>query len=157
MKIAFTLNNQPVEIETTAEARLIDVLRNEIKFTGTKESCGEGQCGACSVLINNKLVLACLTPMIKVDGADVKTIEFLSRDGKLDYVQQAFIDVDAAQCGFCTSGFVMTIKDYIDNGGENNEEAIKKAISGNICRCTGYTSIINAVKLAFEYKAKLSK
>lgn len=157
MKIAFTLNNQPVEIETTAEARLIDVLRNEIKLTGTKESCGEGQCGVCSVLINNKLVLACLTPMIKVDGADVKTIEFLSRDGKLDYVQQAFIDVDAAQCGFCTSGFVMTIKDYIDNGGENNEEAIKKAISGNICRCTGYTSIINAVKLAFEYKEKLSK
>src|SRR3989344_4597096 len=109
MTLNFTLNNKLVSVEVEPETRLVDILRYNLKFNGTKESCGEGQCGACSVLVNNKLVLSCLIPAIKLINTDVKTIEFFSQNGQLNYVQKAFVDAGAIQCGFCTPGLVIAV------------------------------------------------
>lgn len=152
MKISFRLNNKEQTIEVEPEERLLDVLRNNFGATGVKESCGEGECGSCTVLLNGKTVLACLTPMIKVNGAEIITIEGLSKEGTPSYVQRAFIDAGAVQCGFCTPGLVMSVANYVENEGTNNRDSIKRAISGNLCRCTGYSKVIQAVELAIEYK-----
>ncbi len=151
MKISFVLNGKKKTIEADAEERLIDILRNKFDATGVKEACGEGECGSCSVMINGKLVLACLTPMVRVEGCEITTIEGLG--GKeTDYVQRAFVDADAIQCGFCTPGLILSVYDYVETGGKNDREEIKKTISGNLCRCTGYTKVIDAVVLAIKYK-----
>ncbi|MCA9382467.1 (2Fe-2S)-binding protein [Candidatus Dojkabacteria bacterium] len=154
MQISFELNGKHISLDVPPERRLVDVLREDLDCVGTKESCGEGQCGACSVLLNGELVLACLTPAIKINGAQIITIEGLGSQNNPDYIQQAFIDADAIQCGFCTPGIIMTVKYYIENNGSAYAEDISKALSGNICRCTGYKNIIKAVQLAIKTQPK---
>lgn len=152
MKVSFTLNDVPYLIDIDPNARLLDVLRDDLGLVGTKEACGEGKCGSCTVLVDNMIQLACLIPAIRIEGKHIKTIEGLSEGDTPNYVQKAFIDADAVQCGFCTPGLIVAIYDYIERGGENSRVAIKKALAGNLCRCTGYVKIIDAVQLAFKYK-----
>jgi len=152
MTINFKVNGIPHKTNAKPESRLIDVLRNELGLSGTKEACGEGKCGSCTILMDGKLSLACITPVIRAANKEIITIESLSKSGVPNFIQKAFIDADAIQCGFCTPGLIMTVKKYIDKGGTNDREEIKKVISGNLCRCTGYTKIIDAVELAFKYK-----
>jgi len=148
IKVSFKVNNKEYEIETTPLRRLLDILREDLKLTGTKEGCGEGECGACSVLIDGELSLACITPATQLEGKDILTIEGMSDNDEPSYIQQAFIDKGAVQCGFCTPGFVLATHKYIEEVGEINEIKIKEALSGNFCRCTGYTKIIDGVKEA---------
>lgn len=152
VKIRFILNGAKRELEADPEERLIDILRKQLNSTGVKEACGEGKCGSCSILYNGKLMLACLIPAIRIEGAEITTIEGLGNGNLPNYVQRAFIDADAVQCGFCTPGFVTSVFDYVENGGSCDIQEIKDAISGNLCRCTGYTKVIEAVQLAIKYK-----
>ena len=158
IKVSFKVNNKEYTIETTPLRRLLDILREDLKLMGTKEGCGEGECGACSVLIDGELSLACITPATQLEGKEILTIEGLSKkDGEPSYIQKAFIDKGAVQCGFCTPGFVMATHKYIKDGGTANETQIKEALSGNFCRCTGYTKIIDGVKEAVELHNKEEK
>jgi aerobic carbon-monoxide dehydrogenase small subunit len=153
----FDVNGTPVEVEAPGMRRLLDVLREELALTGTKEGCGEGECGACTVLLDGTVVDACLVPVCQVDGADVRTVEGLAGspvvpDGppRLDALQAAFLETGGAQCGICTPGMLMAARAYIDAGGGPDEDAIREAIAGNLCRCTGYTKIIEAIARAAE-------
>ncbi|KKT42449.1 MAG: hypothetical protein UW64_C0004G0004 [Microgenomates group bacterium GW2011_GWC1_44_37] len=146
------LNGTEQSIETNPEERLIDLLRNKYHLMGTKEACGEGKCGSCSLLIDGSLELACLIPAIRIDGKSIVTIEGLGDGSIPNYVQRAFVDADAIQCGFCTPGLIMAVFDYIEKGGSPKKERVKKALSGNLCRCTGYTKVIEAVELAIKYR-----
>jgi len=145
MKIEFTLNHQKMSIEAPPELRLLDLLRDYCGLTGTKEGCGKGECGACSVIMNGKLVNSCLVPVCQIDDSEIITIEGLEKDGELDKLQQAFIDAGAVQCGFCTPGMIMAAKALLMQNPHPSEEEIKKGLSGNLCRCTGYAKIIEAV------------
>jgi carbon-monoxide dehydrogenase small subunit len=134
--------------------RLLDVLREDLSLTGTKEGCGEGECGACAVLIDGKLVDSCLVPVVQVRGGEVTTIEGLAKEGEvLARIQQAFIDHGGAQCGICTPGMVLAAKALLDSGPEPTEEDIRDALAGNICRCTGYVRIFEAVLAAIHEKS----
>ena len=148
MKITFTLNNKKVSIDTEPTKRLLDVLREDFKMMGVKESCGEGECGACTVLLDDKPVTSCLINIIHVDGKTVNTSEGLSKKflGKL--LIDCFDETNAVQCGFCFPGFLVTSYHYLKSDGEANLEIIKIALSGNICRCTGYQKIFESVMLA---------
>jgi len=132
--------------------RLLDVLREDLGLTGTKEGCGEGECGACTVLLDGAPVDACLVPVCQVDGSQVRTVEGLAagapRGETLDTLQQAFLDTGGAQCGICTPGMLMAARAYLDAGGDSDEGAIREAIAGNLCRCTGYTKIVDAIAQA---------
>jgi carbon-monoxide dehydrogenase small subunit len=130
--------------------RLLDVLREELGLSGTKEGCGEGECGACSVIIDGLVVDSCLVPVCQVDGSDVRTVEGLSdaETDALSPLQQAFLEAGGAQCGICTPGMLMAAQAYLDAGGGADEVDIRTAIAGNLCRCTGYTKIIEAIELA---------
>jgi carbon-monoxide dehydrogenase small subunit len=151
IKVSFKLNNKEHTIETTPLRRLLDILREDFKITGTKEGCGEGECGACSVLIDGELALSCITPATQLEGKEIVTIEGIAKEnGEPSYIQQAFIDKGAVQCGFCTPGFVLATHKYIEEIGEINDIKIKEALSGNFCRCTGYTKIIDGVKEAIH-------
>ncbi len=149
----FTLNGRPAQVEAPPMKRLLDVLREECALTGTKEGCGEGECGACSVLIDGAVVDACLVPVCQVEGATVQTVEGLAPAGQLDALQQAFLERGGAQCGICTPGMLMAARAFLDAGGQPVEEDIREAIAGNLCRCTGYTKIIEAIALAAERSA----
>jgi len=151
----FAVNGLPVEVEAPGMRRLLDVLREELALTGTKEGCGEGECGACTVLLDGAAVDACLVPICQVEGADVRTVEGLAgtplvpgAPPRLDALQAAFLETGGAQCGICTPGMLMAARAYIDGGGGPDESAIREAIAGNLCRCTGYTKIIEAIALA---------
>lgn len=144
----FTLNGAPRELDVHPLRRLLDVLREDCGLTGSKEGCGEGECGACSVLIDGELANSCLVPVAQVDGAKVVTVEGLAPKGGLDRLQQAFLETGGAQCGICTPGMLMAARAYIAAGGGPDEESIREAIAGNLCRCTGYTKIIDAIALA---------
>ena len=150
MTTRFTVNGEPVELEAPGMRRLLDVLREDLRLTGTKEGCGEGECGACSVLLDGRVVDSCLVPMCQVDGADVRTVEGLSGSSELSPLQQAFLEHGGAQCGICTPGMLMAAQAYLDAGGSGEEDTIREAIAGNLCRCTGYTKIIEAIELAAE-------
>jgi carbon-monoxide dehydrogenase small subunit len=134
--------------------RLLDVLREDLGLTGTKEGCGEGECGACSVILDGQVVDACLVPISQVDGSTVRTVEGLARragdaaDRDLDDLQRAFLEAGGAQCGICTPGMLMAARAYLDDGGGPDEAAIREAIAGNLCRCTGYTKIVEAIAMA---------
>jgi carbon-monoxide dehydrogenase small subunit len=132
--------------------RLLDVLREDLGLTGTKEGCGEGECGACTVLLDGDPVDSCLVPICQVDGTDVRTVEGLaarSAEGAvLDRLQEAFLVTGGAQCGICTPGMLMAARAYLDGGGGPDDEAIREAIAGNLCRCTGYTKIVEAIAVA---------
>ena len=150
MSFRFTVNGDPVEIEATGTRRLLDVLREDLVLTGTKEGCGEGECGACSVLLDGAVVDACLVPVSQAQGASVRTVEGLATDERLNVLQQAFLETGGAQCGICTPGMLMAGDAFLASGAEPTDENIREAIAGNLCRCTGYTKIIDAIALAAE-------
>lgn len=148
MKISLTVNGEKREVEVKPKTRLLDLIREDLGLTGTKEGCGKGECGACTVIMNNKVVASCLVLAVQADGAEIKTIEGLGGKDKLHPLQQAFIEKGAVQCGFCIPGMIMSSKKIIDDNSNPSEEEIKRGLSGNICRCTGYVKIIDAVKEA---------
>jgi carbon-monoxide dehydrogenase small subunit len=154
MSFAFTVNGEPVQVEATGTRRLLDVLRDDLGLTGTKEGCGEGECGACSVLIDGAVVDACLVPVSQAQGASVRTVEGLAVDGRLGVLQQTFLETGGAQCGICTPGMLMAGDAFLASGAEPTDENIREAIAGNLCRCTGYTKIIDAIALAAERTAR---
>jgi aerobic carbon-monoxide dehydrogenase small subunit len=156
--IRFLVNAEPVEVDVRGSRRLLDVLREDLALTGTKEGCGEGECGACSVLVDGEVVDACLIAVAQVDGRVIRTVEGLGgrpADGspRLDDLQQAFLETGGAQCGICTPGMLVAARAYLDAGGGPDEGAIREAIAGNLCRCTGYTKIVEAIALAAEREA----
>ena len=145
----FTVNAEPVELDVPGMRRLLDVLREDLALTGTKEGCGEGECGACTVLLDGRPVDSCLVPVCQVEGATIATVEGLAPgEDRLDPLQAAFLQTGGAQCGICTPGMLMSARAYLDAGGGADEESIREAIAGNLCRCTGYTKIVEAIALA---------
>lgn len=156
MQISFTLNGKEVSIITDPMRRLLDVLREDFNFTGTKEGCGEGECGACTVLLNGRSVLSCLIPIGSMEGKTIETIEsFSEKDNKYNITIEAFRKKGACQCGFCIPGFVVSTADYLNNRKKaiytnglsvDSEEYKKRVLSGNLCRCTGYETILKAIK-----------
>ena len=153
MTFRFTVNDAPVEIEATGSRRLLDVLREDLGLTGTKEGCGEGECGACSVLLDGAVVDACLVPVSQADGSHVRTVEGLAEPGTLGILQQAFLETGGAQCGICTPGMLMAGEAFLASGAEPTDDNIREAIAGNLCRCTGYTKIIDAIALAAQRRS----
>ncbi len=149
MKVEFTINGRSAEVDVAPTARLLDVLRGPLGLIGCREACGEGECGACTVLIDGRAVNACLVPAAEVAGARVTTIEgVLGPDGALSPLQQAFVDAGAVQCGFCTPGMVLSAKALLDANPDPSDDDIRTALVGNLCRCTGYVQIIDAVRAA---------
>lgn len=149
----FRVNGEPVEVAVPGMRRLLDVLREDLGLTGTKEGCGEGECGACSVLLDEEVVVSCLVPVCHVDGAEVRTVESLADGDALSPLQTAFLEAGAAQCGICTPGMLIAARAYLDAGGDADEDRIREAIAGNLCRCTGYTKIIEAIAAAADRPA----
>lgn len=147
-KYSFILNGKRVEWEGSPTRTLLQVLREDFKLTGTKEGCGKGECGACTVLIDGEAVNSCLVLIPQVEGHEVLTIEGLSKDDQLDRLQESFISEGAIQCGYCTPGMILSAKALLLKNSKPSRAEIKKAISGNLCRCTGYTKIITAVEKA---------
>ncbi len=150
MRIRFTVNGTPVEEEVDGSVRLLDLLRDKLFLTGAKEGCGEGECGACTVLIDGRAVNSCLVPAPQADGKEVLTVEGLSRDGELHPIQRAFVERGAVQCGFCTPGFIMSTYALLRDNPDPSDEEIMTALEGNLCRCTGYAKILEAVHYAAE-------
>ena len=148
--VQLQVNGQDHVIEVWPMQRLLDVLREDLKFTGVKEGCGEGECGACSVLLDGTLVNSCLVPVCQAENASITTVEGLTVHGGLHPVQQAFIDHGGTQCGFCTPGMIMAVVSLLHENPDPAEDAIRKSIAGNLCRCTGYTRIIESVKHAAQ-------
>ena len=153
-----SVNGTPVEVDVPGMRRLLDVLREDLALTGTKEGCGEGECGACTVLVDGAPVDACLVPVCQVADAQIRTVEGLAPAGAvstagpgehagLDELQRAFLVTGGAQCGICTPGMLMAARAYLDAGGGPDEDAIRESIAGNLCRCTGYTKIVDAIAL----------
>ena len=145
LSIHFKLNGKPVKIESEANRRLIDILREDFRLTGTKEGCGIGECGACTVLLNQRAVNSCLILAGQVEGAEIVTVEGLAKNGSLHPLQESFIKHGAVQCGFCTPGMLMSAYALLLENPEPTEDEIKEAIAGNLCRCTGYKQIIEAI------------
>lgn len=146
--IRLIVNEEVHELLVEPNELLIDVIRNRLDLTGTKEGCGTGDCGACTVIMDGKPVHSCLTLAIEADGKEILTIEGMTRDGELHPIQQAFIDEGAIQCGFCTPGMVLVAKALLEENPHPTEQEIKMGIAGNICRCTGYMKIIEAIRVA---------
>ncbi len=145
------VNGDPVTVDAPGMRRLLDVLREDLGLTGTKEGCGEGECGACTVLVDGEAVLGCLVPVCQVEGAQVRTVEGLApAPGRLGPLQQAFLEAGGAQCGICTPGMLMAAEAFLASGAAPSDAAIREAIAGNLCRCTGYTKIVDAIRLAAE-------
>lgn len=157
MKITFTLNDETITMDIKEDIRLLDFLRDELGLTGTKEGCGEGECGACTVIIDGKAVNSCLILLPEIDGSEITTIEGLSKNGELDPIQKAFIDEGAVQCGFCTPGMIMSTKALLDRKVNPSDEEIMEAIEGNLCRCTGYYKILQAIRTAAENLRKANE
>lgn len=149
-EITCNVNGRPAVIQAFPMARLLDVLREHLHLTGTKEGCGEGECGACSVFINGRIVNSCLVPVAQVHGAEIKTIEGVATGDQLHAVQQAFIDCGGAQCGICTPGMVMAAVDLLQRNPNPTEADIRTGLAGNLCRCTGYMKIFDSVVRACQ-------
>jgi len=147
-EIKFTLNNKPVTMEVEATELLVDALRDRLGLTGTKKACGTGDCGACTVIIDGDAVRSCILLAASMNGKTVLTIEGLGSADNVHPLQQAFVDAGAVQCGYCTPGMILTAKALLDRIPNPTLEDIKEALSGNLCRCTGYTKIIKAVRMA---------
>jgi aerobic carbon-monoxide dehydrogenase small subunit len=150
MIATFTVNGEPHEIAVEPHYLLIEVVRDILGLTGTKHSCGVGNCGACTVLVSGEPVLACMTLALAARGKEILTIEGLARDGKMHPLQEAFVNYGAIQCGYCTPGMILTAKALLDRNPEPSEAEVRHALSGNICRCTGYVKIVEAVLAAAE-------
>ena len=147
-KIEFTLNGKQVSVTTDPLRRLLDVIREDFGLTGTKEGCGEGECGACSVLKDGRIITTCMVPIGAVGGSDIVTIDGLKETERGKTIIEAFADGGAVQCGFCIPGMVMAAEDLLRSNPHPSEEEIRKGISGNICRCTGYDLIVESIALA---------
>jgi len=150
MLITFNVNNESRTIDVFPMARLLDVLREELHLTGTKEGCGEGECGACTVVLDGRIVNSCLVPVAQVNGSDITTIEGVAHQDQLHAVQQAFIDHGGAQCGICTPGMVLAAVDLLNRNPQPSEADIRNGLAGNLCRCTGYMKIFESVVRAYQ-------
>ncbi len=157
MKIDFVLNRKNVSLEAHPATRLLDVLREEFDLVGVKEGCGEGECGACAVLLDGKVVHSCLVPLANVKGKEVLTIEGLREKKEYKIIEDALLDAGSVQCGFCSPGFVISIYALLKRNPDPSDKEIREAISGNLCRCTGYQMIIDGIKLAAKRGEKLWK
>jgi aerobic carbon-monoxide dehydrogenase small subunit len=152
IKITCTVNGRTQTLLAYPLERLLDVLRQQLQLTGTKEGCGEGECGACSVFLNGELVNSCLVPVAQVAGAKIKTIESVAGPGDLDAVQKAFVEFGGAQCGICTPGMVLAAVDLLARNPQPSEQDIRTGLAGNLCRCTGYMKIFESVVQAYQKK-----
>jgi aerobic carbon-monoxide dehydrogenase small subunit len=148
LRIGFTLNGERRELETHPMRRVLDLLRDDLRLTGTKEGCGEGECGACAVLLDGELVNSCLLPALHLDGRDLRTIEGIAADGRLNPVQEAFLACGGAQCGICTPGMVLAALSLLQRAPDPTDDEIRTGLAGNLCRCTGYMRIFEAVARA---------
>jgi carbon-monoxide dehydrogenase small subunit len=146
----FTVNGESRSVETFPMSRLLDVLREELQLTGTKEGCGEGECGACTVILDGRIVNSCLVPVAQASGSSITTIEGVATEDKLHEVQQAFIDHGGAQCGICTPGMILAAVDLLERNPQPNEADIRTGLAGNLCRCTGYMKIFESVVRACQ-------
>jgi carbon-monoxide dehydrogenase small subunit len=149
-KVRFSVNGESRMLQVYPMERLLDVLREQLHLTGTKEGCGEGECGACTVLVDGRIVNSCLVPVAQVEGATIKTIEGVASGDQLHAVQQAFIDCGGAQCGICTPGMVMAAVDLLERNPNPTEADIRNGLAGNLCRCTGYIKIFDSVVRACQ-------
>ena len=152
IEVSFTLNGSRVSVAVDPNERLLDLLRDELHMTGTKEGCAIGECGACTVILDGKAVTSCLVPAGSVEGHNVVTIEGIGAEGHLDPIQEAVLRNHALQCGFCTPGFIVSAKALLDENPNATKEEIRRAISGNLCRCTGYEQLTTAI---YEAAAEL--
>jgi aerobic carbon-monoxide dehydrogenase small subunit len=149
-QINFRVNGEERSVDTYPMARLLDVLRGQLHLTGTKEGCGEGECGACTVIIDGQIVNSCLVPVGQVNGSEITTIEGVARNEQLHAVQQAFIDHGGAQCGICTPGMILAAVDLLKRNSAPTEADIRNGLAGNLCRCTGYMKIFESVVRAYQ-------
>jgi len=147
-KISFTVNGEKREVGVPGMKRLLDVLREDLHLTGTKEGCGEGECGSCSVRMNGELVNSCLVPVLQAEGAEIETVEGLGRIGKLHPIQQAFLECGGAQCGICTPGMLMATAQLLSVNPNPTIGEIREGLAGNLCRCTGFKRIFDSVAVA---------
>lgn len=152
-ELSFMVNGKPVTVRAYAMERLLDVLRNETGLIGTKEGCGEGECGSCSVLMDGKLVNSCLIPALQANGAEIVTVEGLAGDGHICALQQAFLEYGGAQCGICTPGMLLAARQLLDKHPNPSLDDIRDGLAGNLCRCTGYMQIFEAVMDAARREA----
>jgi aerobic-type carbon monoxide dehydrogenase small subunit (CoxS/CutS family) len=146
--ISFTLNGEPAEVAFAPHKTLLEVLREDLALTGTKHGCELGECGTCTVLVDGRSILSCLMLGVDAEGREVTTVEGMAENGQLHPLQDTFADTGAAQCGYCTPGFMLAAKELIDKNAKPSRDEIKEALSGNLCRCTGYIKIYEAVELA---------
>jgi aerobic carbon-monoxide dehydrogenase small subunit len=152
-EITLTVNGQPANVRVHAMERLLDVLRHELGLTGTKEGCGEGECGSCSILMDGKLVNSCLIPALQANRVTIVTIEGLAADGRLSVLQEAFLACGGAQCGICTPGMLLAARHLLSKKPKPSMDDIREGLSGNLCRCTGYMQIFEAVAEAGRREA----
>lgn len=150
IRLQLTVNGEPRVVEVFPMARLLDVIREDLKLTGTKEGCGEGECGACTVRLDGRIVNSCLIPAIQAQGSDLRTVEGMAAQETLHLLQEAFHHHNGAQCGFCTPGMLITAEDLLQRCPHPDEGQVREGLSGNLCRCTGYTKIVDAVMSASE-------
>ena len=157
MELKLCVNDMEYDLDVEPRKRLIDVLRDDLGLTGAKEGCGEGECGACTVIIDGLAINSCMVLAHQARGKKIITVESLEKDGELDCLQEAFIQNGAVQCGYCTPGMLMSCKALLMQNPKPTEEEIRIAIEGNLCRCTGYTKIVRAVKDVVENQQQLSQ
>ena len=150
IEITFTLNGKPHSLHVQPWRTLLEVIREDLNLTGTKEGCGQGECGSCTVIMGGKTVNSCLVPALEADNQEIITIEGLADGDDLHPIQEAFVSHSGMQCGFCTPGMIMSAKALLDNTPNPSEEEIREGIAGNFCRCTGYTKIIESISAAAE-------
>lgn len=148
--IRLTVNGESYTVAVEPCESLLDVLRDKLSLTGTKKGCNRGDCGACTIIIDGKTVNSCLVLAVEADDKEVLTVEGLANNGQLHPIQEAFVQYGAVQCGYCTPGMIMSVKALLDENPNPTEEEVKRAIGGNLCRCTGYVKIIDAIKKAAE-------
>ena len=146
--VQLTVNGKPQRLDVPPMKRLLDVLREDLHLNGTKEGCGEGECGSCSVRLNDELVNSCLVPVLQAEGAEIQTVEGLALDGELHPLQQAFLENGGAQCGICTPGMLMAAAQLLAHRPHPSDAEIREGLAGNLCRCTGFTRIIESVAAA---------
>lgn len=154
MIINLVVNEKEYEVDVDPNSRLVDLLREDLELMGTKEGCGEGECGACTVIMDGETVNSCLVMAFQADGSHITTIEGVAKEGKLHPIQRAFIEVGAVQCGYCTPGMILSSKAMLDKSLDLTREDIREGISGNLCRCTGYEKIVDAVEKSILYIKK---
>jgi carbon-monoxide dehydrogenase small subunit len=157
MKLGFEVNGTHREVDAPPMKRLLDVLREDLMLTGTKEGCGEGECGACSVIVDGEVINSCLVPICQVEGSKLLTVEGIGQGGELDPLQQSFLECGGAQCGICTPGMLIAAKALLDRNSDPTRAEIKEAIAGNRCRCTGYVKIIDAIEACSISKRQTSE